>query len=371
MTVYIIQLFLVFVLSPIQRVSFRFHKKFKGKDIYLWSVFSFLFVVMALRDSSIGSDTLSYTWINSNIANSSDYESALISSSIFSSPIYVGVHYFISRIIYSEQMGIAVNSAIVCIGFYYYIKKYSHNYVMSIFLFIALCLYFESMNGTRQFMAIALALNAYELLKQNCKSLVGWMLFILAIGVHNTIIAFAVALVGIMIRRKLSSIQNVVGISIVVSSLVIAGYSLMVDIFVKIFPYFVIYLDGTNKAQIFQSEGSGRIILLYIVLGFFIYFINYFLEKKWIDKNNKIDLLTCLLCVFLGMFFSSNILVTRILWPFLCVFIVYLPNCLSVLKNQPKILMYGFVICSLSIYCILFLAEDKSGIIPYMIFHTN
>lgn len=81
-------------------------------------------------------------------------------------------------------------------------KKTSVNYLYSVLLYICLPLYFESMNGTRQFMAMAIGLNAYIVLVKSMKNIKGWILLIIAIGVHNTSILLLLSIASIYIVKK-------------------------------------------------------------------------------------------------------------------------------------------------------------------------
>ena len=370
MTIYIAQIALLFVLWPLRKIQIKVAKKKSVDSIALTLMFVFLFLTMALRDKSVGTDTLGYSWVYEGIANANDFRTALTWSSISSSPIYVGIHYLVSRIIVNYQIAIAINSAVISLSFYYYIKNNSCDYCFSVFLFIALCMYSESMNGSRQFMAIGIALNAYSLIKENRKSKKGWILYIIALGIHNTIAAFMIAFLGIILKNRIKGSAKAFRLSVIISMAIALGFSLMINVFVRLFPYFNIYLDGTNGAQLFQNGGNGRIALLYFALGFFVFTTYFFMKKKNTDivLTDTVDLFTCLVCVFLGIAFSRNILFNRILWPFLCVFIVFLPNCFRTLVRSNRQAMYSAAIVVLGAYCMWFLLEDKSSIVPYMTF---
>ena len=146
---------------------------------------------MALRKYTVGTDTEIYYGMYQNIARSSSLTQALKVSKIPSAIVYVGMHYFITRVIYFPQLGIFVNSLVIAVGFLAFIKRKSKDYFLSCVLFIGLTLFYESMNGTRQFMAISLAINAFAILEKDRKNYKGWLLFILAVGIHNTIIVLS------------------------------------------------------------------------------------------------------------------------------------------------------------------------------------
>ena len=124
-------------------------------------------MTMALRKYTVGTDTATYYRMYQNIARSSSLTQALKVSKIPSAIVYVGMHYFITRVIYFPQLGIFVNSSCNCGGILSVYKKENRRITfLSCVLFIGLTLFYESMNGTRQFMAISLAINAFAILKR-------------------------------------------------------------------------------------------------------------------------------------------------------------------------------------------------------------
>ena len=147
----------------------------------------------------------------------------------------------------------------------------------------------------------------------------------------------------------------------------------LVEVAVNIFPYFSIYLNGDNAAQIFDDTGNGRIILLYsfllMILLVSILILNY--QKKIVDKLVCYDLFAGVFCVIMGIAFSKNVLLLRIIWPFMSVLIVLLPNLFAKVDGKTRKILYTGTTVVLAVYCIWFLVEDKSGIVPYVPFWKN
>lgn len=374
MVIYLIEILMIFILWPIHKISVKISKRtINGKTLYLFFIFLMFGLTMALRNVSVGSDTQTYNWIYQSIKNSDTLNKAFHLNTISSAPVYVFIQYICSRIFASQQAGTILNSIIVAGGFYYYIRNNSTNYMFSSFLFVGLTLFFESMNGTRQFMAIAFAINAYCFLKKNLKSIKGWILFGFAVGIHNTIVAFIITLIGVIIKKKTRNFEKVFTASVVVSLVIAFAFSFLINIVSKVFPYFNVYLNGNNSAQMMENGGNGRIILLFIFLG-----VIMIASKQCIKRSNYmvaevdyVDVFSCFICVVLGMIFSRNILFMRILWPFMCVFLVYLPNMFEIMAVKTKKIMMLGTVFVLSIYSILFLIEDKSSIIPYAFFWSK
>ena len=239
MSIYLIEIFLVFLLWQLRKYNVKSIKKTTdGEVFYLCCCFFMFGMTMALRKYTVGTDTATYYRMYQNIARSSSLTQALKVSKIPSAIVYVGMHYFITRVIYFPQFGIFVNSLVIAVGFLAFIKRKSKDYFLSCVLFIGLTLFYESMNGTRQFMAISLAINAFAILEKDRKNYKGWLLFILAVGIHNTIIVFALSYLGVEIAKCCKSIWKIHLVSTLLSVCGAILFTTGVRIIVKIFPYY-------------------------------------------------------------------------------------------------------------------------------------
>lgn len=374
MAVYLIEIVMIVALSPLARCRIsviKNRKEFKGNDVYLFLVFFMLGLVMALRAKSVGTDTFTYYIINQKIRNSYSFEDALKSSTLSSAPLYVLYSYVLSHMFDSNQMILMLNSLIICVGFYRFIKKTSTNYIYSSLLFMLLTLYFESMNGMRQFVAIALALNAFLFLKDDMKSIKGWLIYIGAVLIHTTAIAFLVAIAGMMFVKKTKNIDKIIATTIAICIGAAVGMKVIVNFVVRIAPQLAQYIDGKNNAQFFNNNGSGRVIVLYLVLLFILIFISKCIKNQQ-QLKNTVDYSffpSLYFCTIWGIAFAKNVLICRVLWYFICLFIPFIPNMYKlVLKGNNKKIMYYGTLLVLWVYCMLHLVEDKSGIIPYITF---
>lgn len=374
MTIYLIEIVFILALWPLSRYRIRIGndgKKICGKEVYLFIVFLMLGIVMALRSKNVGTDTTTYYIINQKINNSASFVDALSVSTLESAPLYVLYSYGLSKIFDSSQAILIFNSFIISVGFYRFIKKTSSNYMYSSLLFLLLTLYFESMNGMRQFVSIALALNAFILLKEDIKSIKGWLIYIGAILIHTTAIAFIIAIVGIIIVKTTKSIVKIIPTTIAICIGVTLGMRFLVDVVVRFVPILAQYIDGSNNAQLFNNSGSGRIVILYLILLLIMIVISIQIKgkvefKKTVDYSYFPPLYFCAIS---GIVFSKNILFCRILWYFLSLYIPFIPNMYELLfRGKNKRLLYVGTSLVLLVYCIFHLLEDKSGIIPYSTF---
>lgn len=371
MTIYLTEIFLVFFLWQFRKYKLRsIWTKIDGKTFYLIVIFFIFGITMALRKYTVGTDTEVYYGMYKNIAHSSSFKQALNVSKIPSAIVYVGIHYCITRVIFYPQLCMVVNSLIIAVGFFKFIKRESTDYLLSSVLFIGLTFFYESMNGTRQFMAISLAINAFSILENDITNYKGWSLFILAVGIHNTILTFTLSFFGVFIAKQCKSIWLIHIVSVFLSALIALSFTLCVKIIIRIFPYYEMYVNGNNPFQIFSATGKGRIAILYLTLFVVITVASQLISYK---NQNKMTLKAyhfgCIFCLVMGMIFPKNVLLNRILWPFLTLLVVYLPNLLSQYLNMMnRRILYVISICFPLAYSMIHLISDKSGIIPYLPF---
>ena len=370
MRIYLIEIFLVFLLWQLRKYKVKSIKNTtNGKNFFLCCCFLMFGMTMALRKYTVGTDAATYYRLYQNIAQSSSLTQALKVSQIPSAIVYVGMHYCITRIVYFPQLGMFVNSLVIAVGFFEFIKRKSKDYCLSCVLFIGLTLFYESMNGTRQFMAISLAINAFAILEKDRKNYKGWLLFILAVGIHNTIITFALSYLGVVITKRCKNIRKIHSISTLVSVCGAMLFTAGVQIIVRIFPYYEMYVNGKNPAQVFASSGKGRIVILYLILFAVLTAASLLVGKKSKPDGMEAYHFGCTFCLVMGMIFSKNVLMSRILWPFLALLVVYLPNLLKQCANiKNRKLLYVISLCLPLAYSMLHLIEDKSGIVPYIPF---
>lgn len=370
MYIYFIELFFVIFLWLFKDFILKVtHKRINGEVIYLALCFFMFGLTMALRKYTVGTDASTYYNMYKRIAESHSYGEALKESTIPSAAVYVGLHYFITRFVYIQQLLFVTNALIISLGFFIFIKKESNNYLLSCILFFALTLFYESMNGTRQFMAIALAVNAFSLIKKNVYSVSGWLLFILAIGIHNTTIFFSISFVGIYLENRKMSFNTITLISLLFSILLPIFFIVGVKIIIKIFPYYEMYVNGGNSAQIFAFEGKGRISILYLSLLLCIFVFVIIAKKNHIRFNLKAYHFSCIFCAVFGIIFSRNILMNRVLWPFLTLFLVYFPNIITQFQRKDNYYLMCLLCVALPyIYSLFHLIEDKSDVVPYLFF---
>ena len=145
---------LVFIL--LAAICSSLAKKGIYKDLFFQIAAFLLFLVMAIRDESVGTDLPKYLDIVNTIgySNFSDFLSDSLSFPGYEFG-WIIINYIVV-IFGSERMLLVTSSAFYIYSFYRLFSHYSTLPFLSLAIFILSCYYFSGMNLLRQYTAIAI-----------------------------------------------------------------------------------------------------------------------------------------------------------------------------------------------------------------------
>lgn len=362
MTIYIIELIIIAITSGIGLI-----RSSNAQKTYLIIVFFVLFLVSGLRASSVGSDTLVYGMEFQRIASSSNFSEAFRSTTI-TAPVYVAYNWLIGHITNNYQVILLFNAAVVSLGVGRLIYKTSSSVAFSAFCFFGLAAYFQSMNGMRQYIAVVFAINAYVYFAQKgLKSVRGWLLFLVAVGMHSTALIFLIAIAGVCYVRVRADYKAAVKHFTIAAVVCVLLIGPLMDLFVRVFPYYALFLNGT-KYDILGSDSSGRIVVLYTFLAIIVLLAYNKLGKgrvSYEDNPAALFFPVVILAVVFGFAFTKSFLMNRLVWYFIIGFVSFIPYAFQKYSTNARILMELTTVAALLVWCSVQLIEDKSSIVPY------
>ncbi|KIY20674.1 EpsG family protein [Mesobacillus subterraneus] len=212
------------------RIRLRYNSK-----LYVLIAGISLFIVMALRDVSVGTDILAY--MNEYI-NGKYYLNNLLRGSELG---YSYFNYALGQLGLNFQAYLAIIAAIfvITISILYYL--YSKNILLSFYLHVTIGLFAMSMSGLRQTIAISLTILAFIYLMKNKK-----MLFFIFVGIayffHNSAIVFLL----VFILRKIRINKKIGFIIYGISCLAFIGRGFFGSLVKQHTPdMYITYLDNT------------------------------------------------------------------------------------------------------------------------------
>ena len=352
----------------------RYGKR-KERNTKLFIVISFLvlFVLMGFRSPLLGTDSIMYNNIYMRVSQQNSFTSAMTASGI-SAPGYVLFCRIISKIFSSNQARIMGTSLIILLGIFRYIKKASSNIFLSVLLFITLTFYLQGFNISRQYMAMAILLNAFAEWYSNKKSVVGWILFAVAMTFHTTsIVGLAVwFLIGNNIDyNDKKQIRRLVFKSVLLGAIIILAQTRLINVFIRLFPIYRNYF-GERALNQFSDQGQGRtIIIIFGYLAIVVYCL--ILLRKKAKSQEELTLAAeqlpvMLFSVIIGILGATFPVIIRMNSFFTITAITFIPNTFSIDKPSNRRILTAITLFLTVAFLVIYMVEDKSDVIPYSFF---
>lgn len=371
LNIYFINLAIVLFSSVLCKYNLRVKKRhvLNGEKVYGIIVCASFTFIMAFRDISVGEDVESYSRIFNTIAKSDTFFDA-VQNAPLSAPAYVAFCRLLSYISQDPQILIVASSIIINICLMLAINKASTNAFVSYISWIGFTLLYCSMNGTRQCLALVLSLYALILLAKDLKRTKAWILLLIAVLTHLTALVLVFAICGIILTDKITENKMLFIISVLASFIGALCFGIGVRLVLNFMPRYSMYEAGGSNYSIFDNTGSGRIVFLYLVL--LLILIIWIIKSKTYDVYSRKFARQMFPAVLFGVLFgivnSKNILVNRLLWYYLGIYVLFLPDVFKMCKRNERIILEICVIAILLVYSILSLYENQNGIVPYKFF---
>lgn len=259
-------------------LSFIFKKKVdnpKYKKIFLFLTFFQMILIQGLRDISVGTDTAMYVNTYNYYLESAKYAFQFThfeSGFRFLYNIFQNLHFN------STKMLIAI-STITMIGFAVFIFKNSKNVFLSVFVF-ACMFYPNSFNIMRQYLALSIAINAYQFIKKE-QYIKGLIIIIIGSLFHSTAWFMLLPLLLQYVKN-----WKLIAKGIVIFSLIFLfwGDKIVLTILPLVGKSF--YAEGYAVNRLFRMT-TGLTIIIAILIWYFTKNINE-------EDKQEIDLLSCI-----------------------------------------------------------------------------
>lgn len=197
MIIYLVILVLIYIWGVI------FLNKYKNRKYFLTLSFSTMALVLGLRASTVGEDTLHYINIF-KISKSLSYSKIVkgVTETVYATQWgvdrkiengYILLNKLISILTDNEQWIIFIVAGLTCCLFARFIYRNTKHVFFATQVFLCESLYMNSFNLMRQMLAMSIALNAYELLKEK-KYKKAIIVFVIAFLFHKSSIVLLVLL---------------------------------------------------------------------------------------------------------------------------------------------------------------------------------
>lgn len=373
--IYLILILLIIALSYINKYIFLYSNKAKkvyGKNIYSILIMLLMIFITACRGITVGTDTASYTRIFSTIVSADTLKMA-ISKAPLTAPVYILICRVLGFITEDPRILIVFCSIFINIGLYVYVRKYSDNGFLSYLSWYGLTLFFYSMNGSRQTMALVIILNILPLIINNIKSIKAWLLLIIAINIHSTAVFIIPGILIVKFLERYKKKNNIFVLSSLIAVGVSFAFTIISKLIIFIIPRYNIYFNGTAQYSILRGTGKGGIIVLYLFLFsiILIWMKNYKAlseDSDMIDKYHEKLLPLINFGIIFGIIYFRNELMNRLLLYYIAIFVSFIPNTVKKYKGKEKVVIELFIILGLIAYSMISLYRGQNGILPYLFY---
>lgn len=354
MIIYVILLSIIIFESIICYKS----KNENKQKIYLIIIGILLILVSGLRDKNIGVDTASYVNFFQNVSNLDNSQL----NSIYYEKGFILFNKFL--VLFSNHYSIllVISTLIIIIPILLFIKENSNSIWMSVYLFVTLTFYYNSMNIMRQYIAIGLILLSYSYVKKR-KIIPFVFLVFLSASFHTTALVFLIVYFIPLIKLSYRKLNYLILFTLIIY--LFFPYFLKVFFnYFRIYTGYIYYLDSMNFGDIL------KFLIMFLILLFGIYFKypNFQANKStFINDENLQTIIIIIGTIFSFLAIRMSIL-SRITDYFFIFSIIYIPNVLKTIIN-PKLKLFVtyfvIIICLIYNFAILIYRPEWFNVTPY------
>lgn len=317
--------------------SFVVCKK-RYKNVYLW-IFVGLFLLIGLRNQSVGTDTATYIYeFNGKIR---DLDMSILENP---EPLYT-ILLTICQKVFSNYTGFLCAFAFpISFAFAVYLKNYSEDYLISILLFIILGIMGFCMAGMRQAIAIGILMFAYRYARER-KLFPFLFCCLIALGFHNSSLVFIFIYPLMAIKKINFKFWIVFGIALMLG----ATRNPIVRNIARLF-------FTQDRYEVYGTLYTSSLNYTMLIIQGMLLLFCYLFKNKVIEENKSNASLYIM--AFIGMMFQAFTPILgeffRLSLYFTSALCVLVPKTIAVQKDlKTKKLMYFGVISISLIYIFL------------------
>ena len=327
-------------------------KQEKVKRTYLFICFFQMFLIQGLRHIDVGTDTSYYVTVYERFMNSEYHAFLFTHFEVGFQALYTGLNILNA----DSQVLLLLISAVTMFNFAYFIFKNSDNVWLSTFIF-ACMFYPNSFNIMRQYLAISIAINAFQLFMEN-KYIRASIVIICASMFHMTSLILFVPMILYKVKNWKLMRNLILACSIVVLLFGDKLVTVALELLSKTF-----YLTGFEANRLFRM--TTMLTLVFSILSW------YFMKKnKNEEYKNYFNLFTCIAFINLnfGLLYLRYEFFSRIIESLNLFLIISFPLAIKQIKSYYRPLIKVGTIAVPFLLMINSVFNSASGIENYKMF---
>lgn len=359
----LVAVFGLFLFTTIFFGIFLKYQNSLAKSILTFFLISYLFVITAWRNYSIGTDTMNYV----SLFGSLGAPTTQINFFDFIEMIHARFEYgfiILNKLVYHFSQNprylLIASSLIIYVSLYIFIRSLSKDPYLSITMFVSLGYMASSMNTMRQSVAISFVMLAYVSIIKYRNYFFGFLNIFCGFLFHKTALIF---LIIVLLKNWKYSKKNVF--------FLLVG-SIFVSFLYGKFSGVINQINYTDYSNSGITSGYLGIVVNILVILIFIVVGNIAKKKVYSSSDNYDNsILQLLIIIAIGVYLVSFNFsqLTRIAMYFQLAMMIYVPNVISSVKdNKLKIYLYLFSYSILVSYffVVLVVRPNWSNITPYL-----
>lgn len=350
-------MFIYLLIIPIIAIFYLFFQKYN--KLFIISSFFLLGLISAMRSSFVGADTALYEFLFLNPKLLGD-----------KSPIYTRYSEFL-KIFSNNQHAITIsNSILICTLFAIFFIRLNQKTIYSfysIFLFVTMFFFGNSLCTSRQYLAIGLVANGVLYLLQK-KYIKFFILTFLAIGIHTTSVVGLFTFIIFMIKQNKKSLLTF----FILLLSILLFYSKFIYLFVNLFSDYSMYTNGSADSLQISTSGAGAAIIYNSFMFIMFFMLIFLIYKNKVELNHIEFILICIFSIFVILdLLMYNVVFLQRIFMFYSIFgVVVMPLLFSKIRQVVDLRIYYllniFFIVAMLIYYYIQLSHDYIGIVPYI-----
>lgn len=363
MEIYICTLCLILVLWILLRsmslTGARNTRIYDQNKKYITCIGIWLFLIEMLRNYTVGADTYTYLWLYKMFVNAEWKDVFQLADRFMFEHGFAVFNKLLGYISSNPRFFLIVSSFIIIFLYSWCIYKNSTMSWLSFYMFMTLGLFNDSMNTTRQSMAVVLSLLACKYIKQN-KLYKFIALILLASTIHKSVLIVLPMFWISKLKFNKKNICRILSLSLIVLLMIFKFFD-------PIFCFVSKYIGTYERYDISISSkfANGAVGLTVIFILFLILIVME--QYKKADESRNIYVVFAIASVILALLTFKISIAERIIPYFSAMFLFSVPKSITNIKSKIIRAEYVSIICLVLIlyYFLIICRANVTQFFPY------
>lgn len=324
-------------------------KRSKGSSIFIFLSFLVLFLLVVLRDISVGKDYKTYVALYLRIIDGTITSIDKEWIGIFFQYLCAILGFFFGE---KYIISYGVVSAVTLFIYYKVFVKESKIPWMSLMIWLFCCLYYQCFNQFRQSLAIGICLYSIKYIRKRDfkKYLIG---ILIATGIHMTALVLLPMYFLGNLKINFKTVMLYIGLALVLY--------LSIDVifyFLSNTNYGMVYLGTSFDKRFSISSIQNLAVRIGLMVGSLLFY------KKVVDNDMRASVYFnfAIVCTIMQLLTINSYLFGRVTTYFFIIYTLLIPEIVVIFKRKDKFLIMGLVILLFLAYHFVYYNSSQGAV---------